>query len=136
MTVWTGDRFANPDKRSANFRWPSPVPAPGTRPAALRAPAAGGPARTGRPGAGRPVAGESVPRRLPRLPGACRAAARATARPPGSAPSRAHRTGSACPPRTRPPARSPPGNGRNRVHVQDQDAPGPPGPRRAWKATV
>jgi hypothetical protein len=84
---------------------PLTIPRPGEPGRRHFSPAAGSPAAdraSGRwPRADRPVAGEPVPRRLPRLLGACRAAARATARPPGSAPARAHRAGSARPPQSR-----------------------------------
>ena len=83
---------------------PFPLTVPGPRAAGRRpyAPAAGGPAArpNGRAlAASRPARGRRArPGRLPRLRGACRAAARAiTARPPGSAPSRAHRAGARLP---------------------------------------
>jgi hypothetical protein len=52
---------------------------PGRRLSASAAGQAGAGRATGWPGTGPPVAGEPVPSRLPRLPGDCRATARATA---------------------------------------------------------
>ena len=67
------------DSTDGNPRQQRAVRGPGERALASSRPARG---RRARPG------------RLPRLRGACRAADRATARPPGSPPSPAHRTGS------------------------------------------
>ncbi|MFI5069204.1 MAG: hypothetical protein ACHP9Z_35205, partial [Streptosporangiales bacterium] len=72
-------------------------PARRAGPEALRAGSGRSCREPGEQGAGRerPARGRRArPGRLPRLRGACRAAARATARPPGDTPARAHRAGS------------------------------------------